>query len=258
MPWEPEKYLTFAAERTRPAAELLARVSYETPRRVVDLGCGPGNSTRLLRDRWPDAHVTGVDSSEEMLAEARAHAGIEWQRSALETWCPGAPLDVIFSNAALHWLGDHPALFPRLMEALAPGGVLAVQMPSNFASPSHRLVHDVASEGPWHATLAPRLRPDPVHEPAAYYRILAPHAKRLDIWQTEYLHVLAGDNPVADWTRGSLLVPLLGALGETERGAFEAEYRRRVKAAYPPEADGRTLYPFKRLFIVGETYGRPA
>jgi trans-aconitate 2-methyltransferase len=252
MPWDPRRYLTFGIERTRPALELLARVPHDRPRRVVDLGCGPGNSTRLLQDRWPDAHVTGVDSSAEMLAEARTHAGIRWQLADLGDWRPREPHDVVFSNAALHWLDSHATLFPRLMEALAPGGVLAVQMPTNFASASHRLVDHVASDGPWQAKLKPLLRAEPVDEPAAYYRFLAPQAKKLDIWQTEYLHVLEGDNPVADWTRGSLLVPLLAALEEAERSAFEAEYRRRVKAAYPPQADGKTLYPFKRLFIVAQ------
>lgn len=253
MPWEPRTYLSFGAERTRPAVDLLARVPLERPRRVVDLGCGPGNSTRLLRERWPEADVTGVDSSEAMLVEARTHAGIRWERADLAHWRPREPCDVIFSNATLHWLDDHAALLPRLLAGLAPGGVLAVQMPRNFASASHVVVRDLAAGGPWAAKLTPLLRVDPVAEPAAYYRMLAPHAKALDVWQTEYLHVLDGDNPVADWGRGSLLVPLFAALDEPERPAFEAESRRRIRAAYAPEADGRTLFPFKRLFIVART-----
>ncbi len=253
MPWDPRTYLSFGAERARPAIDLLARVPHERPRRVVDLGCGPGNSTLLLRDRWPEAHVTGVDSSEEMLAEARKDSAIRWEQADIARWRPRERHDVIFSNATLHWLADHAALLPCLMAALAPGGVLAVQMPRNFASASHLVVRAVVSGGPWEARLKPLVRLDPVHEPAAYYRILAPHARGLDIWQTEYLHVLEGDNPVADWARGSLLVPLLGALDDPERSAFEAEYRRRVKAAYAPQADGRTLFPFKRLFIVAQT-----
>jgi trans-aconitate 2-methyltransferase len=248
--WDPGTYLAFAAERTRPAADLLARVPHERPRRIIDLGCGPGNSTRLLRERWPEAEITGLDGSEAMLAEARKQPGIRWEQGDIARWRPRTPYDLIFSNATLQWLDDHAALLPVLAGALVPGGVLAVQMPRNFASPSHRLVREMLADPRWDARLRSLLRADPVDDPAAYYRLIAPHARALDIWLTEYLHVLEGDNPVADWTRGTYLVPLLAALDEPDRAAFEAEYRSRVLAAYPPQPDGKTLFPFKRLFIV--------
>jgi trans-aconitate 2-methyltransferase len=228
-------------------------VPLDRPARVVDLGCGPGNSTALLRERWPDAEITGIDGSEEMLAEARRQTGIRWERADIARWRPGARYDVIFSNATLQWLDDHRALFPSLVAALAPGGVLAVQMPRNFASASHRAAREVVANGPWGARLTPILRVDPVHDAVTYHRMLAPHTRALDVWETEYLHVLDGDNPVADWTRGTYLVPLISALAEAERDVFEAEYRSRVKAAYPREPNGRTLFPFRRLFIVAQT-----
>ncbi len=250
MTWDPQKYLMFGAERTRPAIDLLARVPHDRPRRVVDLGCGPGNSTLLLRERWPEADVTGIDSSEEMLAEARTQTGIRWERADIAHWQPRERYDLIFSNATLQWLDDHAGLFPSLLAALAPGGVLAVQMPRNFASASHRAVRDVLADGPWDEKLRLLLRADPVHDASTYYRMLAPHARALDIWETEYLHVLAGENPVGDWTRGTYVVPLFAALGTAEGGVFEAEYRSRITAAYSREADGKTLFPFRRLFIV--------
>lgn len=251
MPWNPEQYLAFGDLRLRPALDLLGRIPLENPARVVDLGCGPGNVTGLLAGRWPGARVTGVDSSPDMLAKAAAgQPGIEWQQADVATWTPPAPCDLIFSNAALHWVDDHPRLFPRLVDSLAPGGVLAVQMPNNYAAPSHQCAFEAACAGPWRDTLAPLLRPAPLLTVEAYHDLLAGSGARVEIWQTEYLQVLEGDNPVADWTRGSLLVPLLEALAEPERSAFEADYRRRVAAAYPRRPDGRTLFPFRRLFMV--------
>lgn len=252
MPWNPDQYLAFGDLRLRPALDLLARVPLERASRVADLGCGPGNITPVLRSRWPDATITGVDNSPDMLARARANdTTVRWQQADLAAWTPDAPCDLIFSNAALHWLDGHEALFPRLAAALSPGGVLAVQMPDNFAAPSHQCAHAAAREGPWTGLLQPLLRTAPVL-PAGRYATLLGHARHLDIWTTEYLQVMEGDNPVADWTRGSLLVPLLAALDEPWRSAFEADYRRRIAAAYPREADGRTLFPFRRLFIVAQ------
>lgn len=253
MSWNPQQYLSFGAQRLRPGIDLLARVPLSAPASVVDLGCGAGNLTRRLAERWPAAAVTGVDNSREMLAEAAATApGIRWEYADLNDWSLPAPVDLVFSNAALHWLDDHPALLRRLVRQVKPGGALAVQMPNNFRAPSHTAAFEAAAAGPWQEKLAPLLRPAPLLEPAAYYDVLAPLARRLDIWQTEYLHVLEGDNPVAEWTKGSLLVPLLAALSEPDRSAFEAQYRQRVRAAYPPRSDGRTLFAFRRLFIVAE------
>ncbi|HEY7140124.1 MAG TPA: trans-aconitate 2-methyltransferase [Methylomirabilota bacterium] len=249
--WDPAKYLEFAGPRLRPALDLLARVPLPAPAAVHDLGCGAGNVTRLLAERWPAAHVTGIDGSAAMLETARAAApGVTWVEADLATWRPPRPADLLFSNAALHWLDDHRALFPRLVADLAAGGVLAVQMPRNHGAPSHTEMVAAAEAGPWRERLRPALRARPVAEPAVYHDILAPHVSRLDIWETEYLHVLEGPNPVVEWTRGSALKPLLDRLQEPERSGFLADYSTRIARAYPARPDGRTLFPFRRLFIV--------
>ena len=251
MSWHPERYLAFGDERTRPAADLLARVPLAAPARVADLGCGPGNSTALLVQRWPDAGVLGIDSSAAMLAAAAA-SGLEaaWLECDLAAWMPDAPYDLLFSNAALQWLPDHGRLLPRLLGHLRPGGVLAVQMPRNFMAPSHALLREVASAGPWAERLAPRLADEPVAAPEWYRDLLAPLTAALDIWQTEYLHVLEGEDPVLNWVRSTALQPVSALLGPEEQARFEAEYARRLRAAYPRRPDGRTLFPFRRLFIV--------
>jgi trans-aconitate 2-methyltransferase len=253
MPWNPTQYLNFGSERLRPALDLLARVPLERPAAIVDLGCGAGNVTRVLQQRWPDAAIIGVDNSPQMLEQAaRTASAIRWQNADLAHWSSPQPSDLIYSNAALHWLDDHPRLFPRLLRQLRQGGVLAIQMPDNFGEPSHTCAFEAAAAGPWRDRLAPLLRTAPVLPASVYYDLLAPLSLRVEIWQTEYLHVLDGNNPVAEWTRGSLLVPLLEALQGDERAAFESDYRIRVRAAYPARADGRTLFPFRRLFIVAE------
>jgi trans-aconitate 2-methyltransferase len=218
---------------------------------VVDLGCGAGNVTKSLRERWPAAAIVGIDNSPEMLAGAeKEEPTITWREGDLTTWEPEAPVDVIYSNAALQWAGDHAVLFPRLFGCLAPGGVLALQMPRNFGEPSHTSMKAAAAAGPWAETLARVARRDPVSEPAFYYGVLASRAQQVDIWETRYQQVLTGENPVAEFTKGTWLKPLLDALEEPERSGFENEYRRLVLAAYPPREDGTTLFPFQRLFIV--------
>lgn len=251
MPWNPQAYEAFADHRMRPAIDLLNRVPLEAPPRIVDLGCGSGGVTLLLAARWPQAAIVALDSSAEMLARARARsATIEWQQTDLAAWRAPRPFDLVFSNAALHWLSDHAAVFERLARAVAPGGVLAVQMPSNFSAPSHVLMHELALELPYRAHLETVLRPAPVLEAREYHALLAPRFARVDIWSTEYLQVLSGENPVADWTRSTWLGGLLEALPEALRAPFEAEYRRRVRGAYAKAEDGRTLFPFRRLFMV--------
>jgi trans-aconitate 2-methyltransferase len=251
MAWDPAQYLKFADHRLRPAIDLLNRIDIAEPAEVVDLGAGAGNVTRLLKMRWPGARVTGVDASQEMLAKAAAAAPeIAWQHADLAAWRPERPADVIYSNAALHWLEGHDRLFPALFASLAPGGVLAVQMPRNFSAPSHTSMAEAARSGPWRAKLEPLLRPAPTGDPAVYYDLLAPRAAVLDIWETEYLQVLDGEHPVKEWTKGTWLKPLLDALAEPERSGFEAAYADLVARAYPRRADGRTLFPFRRLFII--------
>ena len=251
MAWDPAQYLKFADHRLRPAIDLLNRIEAEAPAEVYDLGAGAGNVTRLLKARWPRARVTGVDASEAMLAQAAAEASeIVWQRADLATWRPPRPASVIYSNAALHWLGGHGRLFPELFAALRPLGVLAVQMPRNFGAHSHTAVAEAVRSGPWRTRLEPLLRPAPVAEPGFYYDLLAPRAAVLDIWETEYLHVLDGEDPVKEWTKGTWLAPLSAALAEPERSRFEACYAELVARSYPKRPDGRTLFPFRRLFII--------
>ena len=251
MAWDPAQYLKFAGPRLRPAIDLLQHIDAEAPEIVYDLGAGAGNVTRFIKARWPDSRVVGVDGSAEMLAKAAAeNPGIEWRQADLASWRPERPAAVIYSNAALHWLDDHDRLLPRLFAALAPRGILAVQMPRNFGAPSHTLITETARGGPWRQTLEPLLRPSPVAEPEFYYDLLAPAAASLDIWETEYLQVLDGANPVKEWTKGTWLGPLLAALEEPERSRFEAAYAERVAAAYPPRRDGKTLFPFRRMFVI--------
>lgn len=251
MAWDPAQYLKFADHRLRPAVDLLNRIDATDPARIYDLGAGTGNVTRLLKERWPAAQVTGVDGSREMLEKAaQAAPDIEWQHADLGAWTPPRPADVIYSNAALHWLDGHERIFPALLSALAPGGVLAVQIPRNFSAPSHTSITEAVRGGPWRAKLEPLLRPSPVAEPAFYFGLLAPRAASLDMWETEYLQVLEGDNPVKEWTKGTWLKPLLDALQEPERSTFEAAYGDLVARAYPRRPDGRTLMPFRRMFIV--------
>ncbi len=251
MAWDPNQYLKFAGLRLRPALDLLAQIPLEAPQTVFDLGAGAGNVTRILQDRWPDAAVTGVDSSPEMFEKARSeHPDIGWRLSDLADWRPDQPADIIYSNAALHWLSDHRALFTALMDSVAPGGVLAVQMPRNFSAPSHTAMADAAREGPWRDILEPLLRPAPVAEPDYYYDVLTAAGADPVIWETEYVQVLEGDDPVKEWTKGTWLRPLLDALDEPDRSVFEAAYAAKVRAAYPRRDDGVTLFPFRRLFIV--------
>jgi trans-aconitate 2-methyltransferase len=261
--WTPAQYLQFAGERLRPALDLLARVPLEYPRTIVDLGCGAGNVTRLLGKRWPDARIVGVDSSPDMLVEALAATHDDprytFVNAELAHWQPDAPVDLVYSNAALHWLPDHATLFARVAAMVAPGGVLSVQMPDNFRAPSHTLIADIARGERWRAQLGGLVREPPVASPADYFAWLWPLMATVDIWLTEYLQVLEprkdGEHPVAAWTRGAWLVPFLEVLADEDRAEFLREYMARLAIAYPAREDGRTLFPFRRLFIVATRHG---
>jgi len=258
MSWDPTQYLKYASERLRPALDLIARIPVEAPGTIVDLGCGTGNVTQILAERWPQARVTGVDNSTAMLAVAtastRSEARRAWIAADLATWAPAAPVDVVFSNAALHWHDDHATLFPRIFGWVAPGGALAVQMPDQYAAPSHSALAAVVSSARWRDRLGPLLRRAPVAPAATYFRLLAGAAAVVDGWTTEYLHVLPpsgdGTHPVVAWTKGTTLTPLLAALDAEAREAFLGDYSARIAAAYPALPDGRVLFAFRRVFIV--------
>jgi trans-aconitate 2-methyltransferase len=267
MTWDPAQYLKYAGERLRPALDLMARIGAAAPRTVVDLGCGAGNVTRILAERWPRARIVGLDNSAPMLAKARASgsapASIEWREAELAAWAAApspAAADLLYSNAALHWLDDHATLFPRLFSAVAPGGTLAVQMPSNFDAPSHVEMHAVATSARWRSRVGARARPVPVAPAARYFEWLAPQAEAIDAWTTEYLHVLPrgsdGDHPVVAWTKGTALTPFLEALAPDEQRAFVADYAERIARAYPLRSDGGALFPFRRVFVVATRANR--
>jgi len=250
--WDPSLYLKFGAERTRPAADLLARVQLDAPSVVYDLGCGPGNSTALLRTRFAKASITGVDSSASMLDDARKSGlAAQWAQDDFNTWTPDAAPDLIYANAAFQWADDPVSLTQRLYALLAPGGVLAFQVPQNFDQPSHTLVADAVANGPWAETLKGARQYDPGFARAPdYARALMPLGAMVDAWTTNYLHILDGEDPVFRWMSGTGLRPFVQALQGDMRAAFEAEIRTRFARAYPREAGGQTFFAFQRLFVI--------
>ncbi len=253
--WDPAGYLRFADERARPFAELLARVGAAAPRVVVDLGCGEGALTASLSRRWPGARVTGVDSSPEMLAAASAHAvpdRLEFAQGDVRTWRPMAPVDVLVTNAVLHWVPGHDRLLGRWAAELAPGGWLAVQVPGNFRAPTHALLADLCRSPRWAARLSDAgPRPDAVLEPAGYLDVLTGAGLAADAWETTYLHVLTGEDPVLRWVRSTVLRPVLARLDEDDAAEFTAAYAAELRSAYPARSDGTTVLPFRRIFAVG-------
>jgi trans-aconitate 2-methyltransferase len=253
MVWDPQQYLKFSGHRLRPAVDLLMRIPDFGPRSVADLGAGAGNVTKLIKERWRAATVTGVEGSAEMVAAGRKAApDVEWSHEDLGHWRPSKQYDVVYSNAALHWLPNHAALFLSVMEKVTPGGMLAVQMPRNFTAPSHMLIGETALNGPWRSKVEHLVTPPPVEGPAFYHDLLAPLSQNIDIWETEYLQVLEGENPVREWTKGTWLTRYLDILQGDEKAAFEAAYGERVAKAYPKNAAGQTLFPFRRLFMVAQ------
>lgn len=252
--WDDAQYLKFGDERTRAAVELLARVPAARPREVVDLGCGPGNSTALLAARWGDAHITGVDNSPDMLERARKDLpALDWVDADVASWRATTPPDVLFANAVFQWVPDHDRLFPALFAQLAPGGVLALQMPYNQSEPSHRLMREVPE--PFASHVQDARASQRVVTPAAYYDLLAPHAAHVDIWRTTYEHVMADPGAIVEWVKGTGLRPYLEALPEALRAEYLERYTRGIAEAYPQRSDGKRLFSFPRLFIVAVKKG---
>ena len=252
MAWSATQYLKFEEERTRPARDLLAQVPLRTAGRVYDLGCGPGNSTELLIERFGPAAVTGLDSDADMLDKARARLpDTHFVKADLSTWKPEAPADLLYANAVLQWLPDHLTLMESLIDHLAPGGVLAVQMPDNLDEPTHLLMEETGAAGPWGSAFAGgRLRRAHLPSPAAYLERLSAKAARVDVWHTVYYHPMADAEAIVEWVKGTGLRPYLDAAGEDHAPAFLADYTARIREAYPPMADGRVLLRFPRLFVV--------
>jgi trans-aconitate 2-methyltransferase len=250
--WSPGQYLKFEDERTRPARDLLAQVPVGEARRVVDIGCGPGNSTELLVERFPDAEVIGFDASSDMLKAARARLPrATFMEADVATWTPDPTVDVLYANAVFQWVPNHLDVLARLLGALSPGGVLAIQVPDNFAEPSHTLMAEVAASGPWAAKLGKAAGArDTIPPPAGYYDRLKPMASRIDIWHTLYNHPLDGAPAIVEMIRSTGLRPYLAPLDAAEQADYLREYTVRVASAYPPLVDGRVLYRFPRLFVV--------
>ena len=250
--WDADLYLRFAEERTRPAIDLLARVAVENPRRVVDVGCGPGNSTALLRARWPAAEIVGVDSSPAMIATAKeTYPEGRWILGDARIWTDATRFDVVYSNAALQWVPDHASLLPRLFGMVEPGGTLAAQMPRHLQSPVHQLMLELADRPEWRHRLEAARIAIAVEAPSFYYDLLQPCAERIELWETEYLHVLDNPGDIVTWIRGTGLRPFLEALeNDDQRHQFQELLEAGVEQAYLRRPDGRVLFPFRRLFFV--------
>ena len=253
--WDPARYLRFAGERARPFLDLVARVDAEAPRTVVDLGCGEGALTASLAQRWPEASVVGVDSSDTMLAAAAAHAvpcRVAVAAGDVRAWEPSGSVDVLVSNAVLHWVPGHDRLMARWAGWLAPGGRLAVQVPGNFRAPTHAVLTELCRSPRWSSQLAAAAPdPDAVLSPAGYYDVLTGAGLTADVWETTYLHVLTGDDPVLAWVRTTVLRPVLALLGEDDAAELTDAYAAALREAYPQRPDGTTLLPFRRVFAVG-------
>ena len=250
--WSAEQYLKFEDERTRPSRDLLEQIPLAEARRVIDIGCGPGNSTELLVRRWPQAEVIGVDTSADMLRQARERLpGRSFIEANVAHWVPPEKTDVLFANAIFQWVPGHLRQLQRLLGALTPGGVLAVQMPDNLDEPAHVLMREVALLEPRRTTLAEtaRLR-DALPKPGVYYDALGPLCSRLEIWHTIYNHALDDAAAIVEWVKGSGLRPFVDLLDPPERKAYLAEYTARIAASYLPQADGKVLLRFPRIFIV--------
>jgi trans-aconitate 2-methyltransferase len=250
MSWSAKQYSIFEEQRTRPVRDLVAAITVDNVQGAVDLGCGPGNSTEVLAERYPDAQVTGLDSSDNMLVDARQRLpGLNFELADIANWNPDQTFDVILANASLQWLPNHTELYPRLVSKLTPGGSLAVQTPDNLQEPAHLLARQIAVEGPWASKIGAVKHP-PRHDAPFYYQLLQQHCSSVDVWRTTYYHPLDGHTAVVEWFKGSALRPFLDALNDAEKSDFLERYLAAVSEAYPALENGTVLLPFPRLFVV--------
>ncbi|HEY6270701.1 MAG TPA: methyltransferase domain-containing protein [Terriglobales bacterium] len=252
--WDANLYLKFSGQRARPATDLIAQIELENPRRVIDLGCGSGNSTEQLRRRWPQADLTGLDNSPDMLKQARNnHPDWKWIQSGVEEWAPESTFDLIFSNACLHWVADHARLFPRLLSYLAQGGALAVQMPNSYHLAAHTIMQEVANDpsAPWSHTLAGAAETYSVQPAAFYYDTLRKLSSRINVWQTEYLQIMDGPRAILDWVRGTAMRRFTEPLpSDEQRTQFEQRCLERFERSYRANDQGKTLFPYRRIFVI--------
>jgi len=255
--WDPDQYRRFAAERARPFAELVARIGAVAPRSVVDLGCGPGDLTVDLSRRWPGAALHGVDSSPEMIEAARkweGQPGLSFELADLRDWRPAAPVDVLVANAVLQWVPGHLGLLPRWVSWLSSDGWLGFQLPGNLDQPPHAAIAEMAASPRWRSLIGAGAFARQAGDPVDYLEVLAGAGCRVDAWETTYLHVLSGPDPVAEWVRGTALRPVLAMLDDAQTAEFLAEYRDRMRQAYPARPFGAIL-PFRRVFVVAHRPG---
>lgn len=250
--WDAPQYLKFGSERTQPAIDLIQRVELAKPDRIIDLGCGPGNSTEPLRQRWPDAEVTGLDSSPEMIASARkTYPDGIWQVGDAGSWSAERPFDLVFANAMLHWLSDHAKVCRHWMEQVAPGGALAVQQPAHYDGAMRHEILKVSCDPAWNDRMDAARAAITCEPPSFYYDVLQPIASRVDLWETTYYHVLGAPKDVLEWFGGTGLRPFLEALAnEAERSRFQTMLLQKYANSYRPRASGKVLFPFRRLFFV--------
>lgn len=253
MSWDPSLYLRFDTERTQPCIDLVARINLENPLNIVDLGCGPGNSTAVLARRWPQARITGVDSSEEMLAQARREQpGGRFELGDVAAWAPESAVDLVFSNALMQWVKDHDQQLPRQLSWVHPGGLLAMQIPYHLESEAHKVIRETVSRERWAAKIGDPGASFDIRPPEQYYEILAGRVQRVDIWITHYIHVLDSVDAVIEWVRGTGLRPVLAKLEPSEQTEFLGELRQTAAGVFRPQSDGRVLFHFPRLFLLAQ------
>jgi trans-aconitate 2-methyltransferase len=253
--WNPAQYHRYSSERCRPFFDLLAQVHLDAPRTIADLGCGSGELTAAMLERWPEADIHGVDSSPEMIDEARRHeqpGRLTFELADLASWHSPHKLDLLISNATYQWVPDHASLLPRLVEMVGPGGIFAFQVPGNFTAPSHTILAELRTSPRWNSTTGKgAVRTIAVQSPEWYLEFLTGLGMEVEAWETTYMHLLQGENAVLEWVKGTALRPVLAALQPQEQEEFLAEYGARLNDAYPPKAFG-TVFPFRRIFVVAK------